>query len=180
MTQLSLVPNQTDAYSVPARMVHEIALGSERANVVAARFGYDDLAYFALLQQPVFQRLLDAKRAELAQDGSYFRYKSAMLAEANLDFFAKLVHDPNTPANVRIELHKILMRGGRLDANPDEKGMTVNAGQGATINIIHPGAVKPPPRPRTEITVENVIDPRVIATNNDLNTEEEVEARQCQ
>jgi hypothetical protein len=66
-------------------------------------------------------------------------------------------------------LHKILMRGARLDGN--DAALQVTAGTGTTINILHPGAVPPPPPGKHDLQGTAIpVDPEVLALNHDLDT----------
>lgn len=154
-------------YDLPPKMIHDIAVGEESPHVIAARYGFDDLAYFDLLRKPAFTRLVDDRRAELAKDGSLYKVQCRLLSEANLQKIGILIMRDDTSLKDRLEAQKLLTRGAGLEGDSPGAGLTVNAGAGTSINIIYPGAEAPKPKPKG-IVIEQSIDPAIEEHNADL------------
>lgn len=107
---------KNNVLSVPDKMLTELALGTDTPHAVAARYGYDDIDFDNLEQQPHFQRAMTARVAELESKGEIFRVKARYLADDLLtDVYndAKDTKDPKT----RLEAIKFLSTAGGV-ANP--------------------------------------------------------------
>ena len=108
----------------------DIAIGADPPHVIASRYGLDELDLEVLLQNPNIVKAVEARQAELAQKGEFFKLKARALAEDLLEkvyLDAKGTQDPKT----RLDAVKFLSMAGGIDKPAEIR----QVGSGRQVNI---------------------------------------------
>ena len=119
-------------------LLTDLALGVSE-DVILDVHGLQHHQLQALLFNPAFARQLETRRVELGKSGVSFELKAQIQADALLDTSWALIHNMDTPANVKADLIKHTVRWAGYDkASSAENG----ARSGLSINI-NLGGVNP-------------------------------------
>lgn len=127
-------------FSLPPEIMLQAACGMEEPLDVLTRHFDNGARAKALLANPVFQKQLEAKQAELLQGGVTTRLKAAMMAHDLLDDLFLRGKSSQTATSAVIDITKTLAKLGDL-----EPKQTVQAGgnSGFSIQIVLPGGQAP-------------------------------------
>lgn len=132
-------PGQKDpsTLSWPPTLPIELALKTASPTEIQIEYGYDDLQWAALKQNPVFLKELAGACELVRQEGMSFKLKAKLIAEENLKQVWKMVHasDTNVPPAVKGKLIELTARWAGFDprTNGEESpGGPLNAN---TLNI---------------------------------------------
>lgn len=136
-----MTKRNTTLLSVPDKMLTELALGTDEPANIANRYGFDDIDFEALQQQPSFNKALSARTAELESKGEIFKIKARYLADDLLgDVYldAKETKD----ARVRLDAIKFLSAAGGVAQPVQQRADTgrqvniqINLGAAGTHNV---------------------------------------------
>ena len=126
------VPRNPTKLVYPATLPIEVAMRTGTAREICQAYGLSRSDWLALLADPLF--LDDVKRASenLSQEGMSFKMKARLQAEELLNTSWQIIHNPVTPAPVRADLIKSVVKWGGLDAEVKDKSA---AGPGMHIQI---------------------------------------------
>lgn len=125
--------------NVPDKMLTELVLGTDEPASIAAKYGFDDVAFELLEQQDSFKRAIASRTAELEGKGEIFKVKARALADdllENVYLDAKTASDPK----VRLDALKFLATAGGV-AQPVQQRQD-NAGPKFSITFNLSGGAK--------------------------------------
>ena len=104
----------------PATLPLEIALHNHPVKVVCEAYGIDRERWNQLKEDPLFIADVQYFVDELKKDGMSFKLKARLQSEELLKTAWKMIHDAVTPAPVRADLLKFVVRVAGLDASKDQ------------------------------------------------------------
>lgn len=129
----SLLPALPDRPSNPAHigwppsLPAEIALGERSLDDILQGYKISARAWERLQKDPAFQVVLKKYVDMIQTDGMTFKLKAMLQSEALLDTTWQMIHDPDTPHNVRADLIKYVCKV----AGHEPKG--ADGGNGAVV-----------------------------------------------
>lgn len=95
--------------NVPDKMLTELVLGVDDPANTANKYGFDDVAFESLQEQPSFQRALAQRTAELESKGELFKVKARALAD---DLLEKVYLDALSTQDPKVRLDNIKFLAG--------------------------------------------------------------------
>lgn len=112
--------NSTDPSTLgwPATLPLEIALKTASLQEIRDSYGITDDEWAVLKSNEAFRQAILKCQEEAKEDGYSFRAKAKMQAEELLKTSWRLIHDPDTPANVKADLIKFTTRVAGLEPSP--------------------------------------------------------------
>lgn len=119
----------------PPNLAVELALGEHKPRALCEAYGIDEAEWDRLRSNPLFVADVEARLIELQADGVSFKMKARLQAEGMLAENWRLVHDKNTPQNVKADLIKHTVRMAGLDSSKDQTGAALGTAVGAALQI---------------------------------------------
>ena len=104
----------------PRGLVLDLALKSAPVADLLDAYDISTEAFREIARNPVFRRDMLEMRDKLKEEGFSFRLKAQAQAEQYLQQAWKLVHDGNTPSNVRADLIKWTTKVAGLEPRPSD------------------------------------------------------------
>lgn len=120
---------------LPARLVHECALGVEDTKDIAARYGYSEAEWAIIEQSDYYKAQVGAVRAEMERSGQIFRAAAGLMSRELMDKIFSEAIRPDTDLKVKTEVLKTLARYADWEPRANAQ---VNAGPGFSISISVP------------------------------------------
>ena len=118
----------------PATLPLEVALKSHDLGDVLEAYGITPERWQTLKVDPLFVADVQFYHDELKKDGMSFKLKARLQSEELLKTAWKMIHDAVTPAAVRADMLKFVVRVAGLDASKDGPASMGNV-MGLQINI---------------------------------------------
>jgi hypothetical protein len=134
-----LAPNDPAQLGYPPTFPIEVALRTAPIRDICEAYGIDEDQWEYLRHEELFLRDLKAAVELVSKEGMSFKLKARLQAEAMLQTIWKLVHDPDTPPNVRAQMIQATARW----AGFDQPAATAQVGNGLSININFTGGASP-------------------------------------
>jgi hypothetical protein len=109
------------------RLILDLAIGVDSLEEILARYGMSLSEYEHMSTLPVFKKELAQTMRDVRENGNSFRAKAKVQAEYYLQEVDELVNDKTTPAGVRLDAIKSVVKWGDLepkDAKTDGTGAT--------------------------------------------------------
>ena len=113
----------------PPTLPLEIALREHPVVEICDSYGIGEAEWNRLRRDPGFQKAVIRYAEQLKNEGMGFKLKAQLQSEALLRTSWKLIHDPDTPANVKADLMKATWKCAGHDRSADA------GGQAATFQI---------------------------------------------
>lgn len=108
MRVLDTLRSDTDAQQLALALAKN-KLGHDKAPAeLLEELGIDPKTIAPLLANPSFKRLVQQTKQDLEANNEGIKLKSAIALEDSIAQFYKLIHDPDTPANVVVQAGKLL------------------------------------------------------------------------
>lgn len=120
------------ALNLDPKFILELAAGMEEPDVLARRYNITDAGWANLKDDNNFQKVVEAKRAELQKSGYTFRLKAALAAESLLDDIYLGAKDIDASLSAKLEAFKYLTKLGGLEPKEDK---TAQQGPAFSIRI---------------------------------------------
>lgn len=139
--------------SIPASMVTEVASALEDGKVVASRYGYSDQDWDVISKTPAFVKAVSTAKAEMDRNGTTFKLKASVMADALLDDMFSTAMKADVPLKDKATALSLLTRVAELEPKTNTQ---VQAGPGFSITINIPS-----------VPVE---DKQVVADQGDVET----------
>jgi hypothetical protein len=114
------------------RMVVDLALAVDALPDILLRYNLSKTEFENLASNPIFRRDLAVTTREVRENGLQFQRKARVQADIYLETLDNLVHSEATPAGVRLDAIKSVVRWGDLEPKDDKKD---EAGSANNINI---------------------------------------------
>ena len=114
------------------RLIIDLNLALDPVPEILERYGLTDIDLDLLMSNPVFRKDLAVMSREMRENGVSFQRKAATQAEAYLETLDSIVTAPTTPANVRLDGIKSVVKWGNLESKETKDN---NAANGAVINV---------------------------------------------
>lgn len=137
------------ALSLPPGLVEEIALGMRTGEEIAPDYGFTQEQYAELAAWPLFQRMVERRRAELDRDGITLRAKLVWMTTDSVDDLYLLFKSPDTSVGQKLQIAQWFAKMADLEPKPSVAAQ--QQGTGFTINInlsgnapVHSVPVPPP------------------------------------
>lgn len=111
----SILRADPSAPPYPRGLVLDIALKTAPITQLLSAYGLTVEEFKALATHPVFRQDLQDVRDKLREEGFSFRVKLQAQAEVYLAEAFRLVHNPDTPANVKADLIKWSVKAAGLE-----------------------------------------------------------------
>lgn len=128
---LPLAPQDPAEIGFPPNLPLEIALHEHPVKDICEAYGIDHDRWLTLRESPLFRAAVARYVDLLKKEGMSFKLKAQMQSEALLKKSWQIIHDVDTPANVKADLIKNTFRAAGYDKQ-EVAGGTANAFQ---INI---------------------------------------------
>jgi len=125
-----------DLSSLNAHIAAELAAGLSDAASVRERYGISQAQWDVLKASPVFRRMLAEAVRELRGDlnaGNRIQKKADIVLEDAIPAYDSMIHNPDVPAQARIDAGKLLAQLAGRTAKQGEGGAP--AGGRFTLNI---------------------------------------------
>jgi len=119
----------------PATLPLEVALKSHDIAHVLEAYGIDEERWLSLKNDPLFIADVNFYNEELKKDGMSFKLKARLQSEELLKTAWKMIHDAVTPAAVRADMLKFVVRVAGLDASKEAATTGPGSVMGLQINI---------------------------------------------
>lgn len=111
----------------PRGLVLDLALRTAPVHELLQAYRLTAEEFKALVANPVFRRDMLDMREKLREEGYSFKVKAQAQAEAYLQQAWHMIHDPETPANVRADLIKATVKWAALEPKADaQNNVAVN------------------------------------------------------
>ena len=114
------------------RLIIDLNLALDPVPEILERYGLTGADLESMMGNPAFRKDLAVMAREIREDGVSFKRKAATQAEAYLEVLDAIVVSPVTPAGVRHDCIKSVVKWGELE--PKESKDT-NGTNGAVINV---------------------------------------------
>lgn len=113
------------------RMVFDVALGIEDAEIIAARYDLTKEEFNYLIAQPSFRKELAVYVSTFKEHGVSFGVKAKLIAEEMLDDMFKIIRDQHIEARVRADTWwKVVQAAGLASKESEGSGRGgIHAGQ---------------------------------------------------
>ena len=108
----------------PRGLILDLAMKSAPITDVLQAYNVSVEKFKSLAQHPVFRQDLRDMAEKLRTEGYSFKVKAQAQAEAYLNEAWRMVHDPETPANVRAQLIQWTTKVGGLEVSPTQSSTT--------------------------------------------------------
>jgi hypothetical protein len=127
-SDLTLPAHDPSTLGWPPSLPLELALRERQPHELCAAYGISRDEWARLRADPLFQAAVGRSVDQLKQDGMGFKLKAQLQSEGLLQESWRLIHDPDTPANVRAELIKTTWKyAGYEPEKASDNGPTQNA-----------------------------------------------------
>lgn len=109
--------DEIDSYFAPFdhRLCFELALALDPLEVILERYNVSPAQFEKLKKTPAFMQRVVEYRAEIKAKGLSFREKAKIMAEDLLGTAYELIHHPSTPASVKADLLKAVVKFADLE-----------------------------------------------------------------
>lgn len=128
-TSLDLLRPQSPTNPWDPRLVLDLAIGVDALDEILLRYGLTEQEFSILSETMAFRRELAMAMRDARENGAPFAQKAKVQAEAYLEVLDDLVYSNATPANVRLEAIRSIVKWGRLEPPKESKDDAVNATQ---------------------------------------------------
>lgn len=108
MRVLQTLQSDTDAQQLALALAKNKLGHDKPPSELLAELGIDELTVRSLLNNPSFKALVQQTKQDLEQNNEGIKLKSAIALEDSIAQFYRLIHDPDTPANVVVQAGKLL------------------------------------------------------------------------
>ena len=143
------------ALDLNPKFILELAAGMEDPDELARRYHLTDAGWASLKTDDNFQKVVEAKRAELQKSGYTFRLKAALAAESLLDDIYLGAKDIDASLSAKLEAFKYLTKLGGLEPKED-KGAVQGAGFTIRIDLTGESTTIEVQPPKPTIDAEDV------------------------
>jgi hypothetical protein len=116
------------------KLILEMAAGVEDPDLLAKKYGYPEVRWELLKNDPAFKQAVEVKRSELQRSGYIFKTKAALCAEDLLEDIYEQAKDPETPLTQKLDAFKTFTKLGGLEPK-EEKQVATGPGFQITINL---------------------------------------------
>lgn len=142
LTILSNKSTDPSTLGWPATLPLEIALKTAPLKEIRDSYGITDEEWEVLKNNEQFRQAILKCQEDAKEEGYSFRAKAKMQAEELLKTSWRLIHDPDTPANVKADLIKFTTRVAGLEPSPkanlsDQPTFAININMGGTSPLAH-------------------------------------------
>lgn len=148
--------------SIPASMVTEIASALEDGKVVASRYGYSDQEWDEISKTPAFVKAVSVAKAEMDRNGTTFKLKASVMADALLDDMFSTAMKADVPLKDKATALSLLTRVAELEPKTNTQ---VQAGPGFSITINIPTAPVDESKVVSDQSTVETIEPKQITLN---------------
>lgn len=127
-----------DLSALNAHIAAELAAGLSDAAAVRERYGISMKQWETLKKSPVFRRMLAEAVQALRGDlnaGARIQKKADIVLEDAIPAYDAMIHDPQIPAQARIDAGKLLAQLAGRTAKQSEGGAPTGSGFTLNINI---------------------------------------------
>ena len=108
----------------PRGLILDLAMKSAPVKDILQAYNISVEKFKSLTQHPLFRQDLRDMSEKLRNEGYSFKVKAQAQAEAYLNEAWRMVHDPETPANVRAQLIQWTTKVGGLEVPPSNQTTT--------------------------------------------------------
>jgi hypothetical protein len=136
-------PTDPSMIGYPPTLLVELALRSNPLNEILDGYNIGEVEWDIIRQDPAFIQDLARTCDSLKEEGTGFKMKAKLQAEALLKTSWDLIHNAGTPPSVKADLIKSTVKWSGYEPKPSEQAGV--AGSGFSININFTGQ-KPGPR----------------------------------
>ena len=128
-------PSDPARLGYPATLPIEIAMRTSGTRAVCEAYGITEEEWDLIRFDPTF--LSDLQRAVdmLKEEGMSFKVRAKLQAEELLKTSWRMIHDPNTPPNVRADMMKATVRWAGYDVPPSQQQVPPGSGFSISINF---------------------------------------------
>lgn len=133
MNDLIEAPASDVAIPWTAAFAADIAIAKQGYLKICAEHGVSTTEWQTLQKDVEFTGSVEAIRLALRKDGGSFKIKARALAESLLPHWENVIYSDETPATVKADLMKGIVKIAGLDASTDQKAQT--GGTPLSINI---------------------------------------------
>jgi len=130
----SLTTPHTSINPWDPRLVMDLAIGVDGLDEILPRYTITEQEFEILSNTQAFRRDLALAMRDARENGLPFANKAKVQAESYLDVLDDLVYNIGTPANVRLEAIRSIVKWGRLEPQKDNTADVANATQ-INVNI---------------------------------------------
>lgn len=116
------------------RLVLDLAVGVDSLEDILIRYDLSEREFELLNQVQAFRRELALTIRDVRENGVPFTSKARVQAESYLEVVDNMVLDSETPASVRLDAIKSIVKWGKLEPKDDKASDTTNATQ-INVNI---------------------------------------------
>lgn len=125
------IPDDPSEIGFPPALPVEIALREHPVRQICEAYGIDHARWLALRENELFKAAVAKYVEMLKKEGTSFKLKAMLQSDALLKTSWKLIHDVDTPPNVKADLIKSTFRA----AGYDKQDAQVGSGNAFQINI---------------------------------------------
>lgn len=118
----------------PPQLPYELALRVATPKDICETYGITRDQWNEMRHDPVFIAAVADAHEKLKEDGMAFKVKARLQSEELLATSWGMIHDADTPHNVRADLLKFTIRAAGLDGSKDQAANAANA-IGNALNI---------------------------------------------
>lgn len=111
----SLAENPTNPWD--PRLILDLAIGVDGIEDILTRYDLTEAEFEALASTPLFRRELSLAIRDARENGAPFANKARVQAESYLPVIDTMVVDPTTPASVRLEAIRSIVKWGKLEVD---------------------------------------------------------------
>jgi hypothetical protein len=118
----------------PPTMPYELVLRTGTPREICESYGIDRDKWAVLRVDPRFVAAVEEADEKLREEGMAFKVKARLQSEELLQTSWGMIHDADTPHNVRADLLKFTIRAAGLDGSKDQAAQAAHA-IGNALNI---------------------------------------------
>lgn len=137
-------PNTQPATVWREALIVDLALGISH-DAILQEYNLQSHQLDAVLADPAFMAQVEALSVDLKKSGVTFEMKARIQADYMLDTVWGMVHDERTPANVRADLIKSMVRWAGHEKQAGDQPNGGRSGFSISINLTNPSANGPQP-----------------------------------
>lgn len=126
-----------DSATVQA-LINDLAIGMNKNPVIAARYGLSMRQLYEFVSIPEARRRIKAKKAIWESDANLPERIKLLYGAITLEAGAvadRMLHDPTTPAPVKVKLFEVAGRFGGADVRSTTGGMGIDGPTGPQFNV---------------------------------------------
>ena len=114
------------------RLLLDLAIAVEPLMHILPRYGLDEAAYAALLDNSLFRKELAMMMRDVQENGATFKAKSRIQAEGYLPVIDEIIYNQETPSSIRLQAIQSVVKWGDLEPRPSSQA---SEGPASQINV---------------------------------------------